>query len=1020
MKGKVITACSYAGLEELLLGEYGKIRKSAPLARIDILVGSNMLGGYLRNRMAAATGGIFNTRFITFDGLISHIESLSQEYGKGPLPPFAGQVITGEIASASGITGDPDPPAPSRGTVDALYSTFTDLAEGCLACERAEELAGGRAVSGLAESTRKALSLYSEFRRRIESCGGDIHSRYHGASSAHIGRLFESALLVYGFYDLNGEQWKLLSSLGNGDEIIFFIPFGESPEYAFSGRLLGRCEEKGLERVSHPEAAAPVRRISLFSAHDDEAETREVARRVLSAAAGDEARFDQIAVVIPSDTCRDLVREVFEEAGIPFYESTSSPRGPGPAARGASRLMRLLDDEVERGDLVEFLVSAPLRQPEEASHRYDPFSIWVRESAESGMTGRSGWLEENEALAARVHSAMERGEMEDAVKGAVEHVGEVIARIIRGREEIEGESTWSGRSSLFSALIGDLFERSGETEGLRRSVEELGGLDLTSPGPEEWNFRSTLERMLAAHGAERSNWTRGKVSVLTPHEARGMRFEAVFMTGMAEEIVPTAAPQDPFLRDCDRSLIEDASGEGILLSRKGERARETALLTRLVSDSCRSLLVCSYPRNEQGTGRERMPSSVFRHIRGFDQCGEPGPSVKVERISNRMDVFDEEIPLSTGEYGLLVASSEPAAAAPALYGRFFSRGVRMSRARFGKGRFTPYDAVFDSKEAVAELGGILNERSWSFSATSLERWAKCPFSYFMQNVLGVDEVEEPERIVTIDPMQRGILVHRILERVYSSLSGEGLLPVSETTLDRADLVASGICGKILDDFPREEPVGLPVFWEMEKERISEAVGILLREEAAGGGGYVPYAFEVPFGKGTSTGTVEYALAGKTVRLHGRIDRIDRGDGGKYRVIDYKTGKLAGKDDDMAGGAALQLPVYLVAASKITGSEEAKGTAFYRKVGTGPGRRSVGFSGAGWSGMREEFASILSVIVEGIEKGIFFAPSGQAACRYCGVRTACPSSRERIFEMKASGDARCKEYLSMRNMEVTGA
>jgi hypothetical protein len=55
-------------------------------------------------------------------------------------------------------------------------------------------------------------------------------------------------------------------------------------------------------------------------------------------------------------------------------------------------------------------------------------------------------------------------------------------------------------------------------------------------------------------------------------------------------------------------------------------------------------------------------------------------------------------------------------------------------------------------------------RLLEMAATRLERWATCPFKYFLQDVLGVDEVENPEAALQITPLDLGNLFHDVLER----------------------------------------------------------------------------------------------------------------------------------------------------------------------------------------------------------------------------------------------------------------
>jgi hypothetical protein len=203
-----------------------------------------------------------------------------------------------------------------------------------------------------------------------------------------------------------------------------------------------------------------------------------------------------------------------------------------------------------------------------------------------------------------------------------------------------------------------------------------------------------------------------------------------------------------------------------------------------------------------------------------------------------------------------------------------------------------------------------------------------------------------------------------------------------------------------------------VFWEVEKRAARESVMLLLEEERREEEGFVPLYFERSFGSEGDGLDVSVLCGGRDILFRGRIDRIDAA-GGSFRVIDYKTGRLSGTDGDFEGGATLQLPVYLLAASRLLALPLERGAALYRHVGAGDGRKTVIFSGAHWEARKGEFARIADVITRGIESGIFFAPADEETCRACEVKTACPSGMARLFVLKAERDERAREYLEMR-------
>jgi hypothetical protein len=200
---------------------------------------------------------------------------------------------------------------------------------------------------------------------------------------------------------------------------------------------------------------------------------------------------------------------------------------------------------------------------------------------------------------------------------------------------------------------------------------------------------------------------------------------------------------------------------------------------------------------------------------------------------------------------------------------------------------------------------------------------------------------------------------------------------------------------------------------LEKRLVRESVLLFLEEERLEAGDFVPELFERSFGRERDQLDVSIECGGRTVLFRGRIDRIDAAPGGRFRVVDYKTGRLNGKDQDLARGSALQLPIYLLAASGILGLDLREGEARYRRVGTGEGKNVVSFFGNRWDESREPFARIVEAITDGVERGVFFAPADEQGCRNCDVKIACPSGMARLFGIKAANDERARSYIDMR-------
>jgi len=276
------------------------------------------------------------------------------------------------------------------------------------------------------------------------------------------------------------------------------------------------------------------------------------------------------------------------------------------------------------------------------------------------------------------------------------------------------------------------------------------------------------------------------------------------------------------------------------------------------------------------------------------------------------------------------------------------------------------------REAVAALyGKVLNA-----GVSRLEKYAECPFSYFMTYNLKAAE----RKIYEVESVDVGSLFHAVLEKVSRALAepGNGLsnrdiLKDKENSqvdverfltwrnLGRSDIAAL-VDGAVEELAPA---VGDRLFYSTERRRymltkVKRICGksVWALAEHIRRGAFEPLGAEVVFGGGSYERAEEAYEAyedpeaktrhwsqinpnctdlsaaractlplpgielplddGKKLALTGRIDRVDRMDaGGKtyVKIIDYKTGNVRFSLDDVYLGAQLQLFVYMNALIK---------------------------------------------------------------------------------------------------------
>ncbi len=221
-----------------------------------------------------------------------------------------------------------------------------------------------------------------------------------------------------------------------------------------------------------------------------------------------------------------------------------------------------------------------------------------------------------------------------------------------------------------------------------------------------------------------------------------------------------------------------------------------------------------------------------------------------------------------------------------------------------------------------ELAQLQERRRKEYSASQLELYARCPFKFFTRRVLGI--VPKASYDVSLTPLERGVLVHKVLFLLYTELRENGELPITAESrsraLDRAREIAQNEIDGIVFDHPywridQERLVGSGLIDGLLERWITADINRLHQEKSE----LIPEFFEVSFGGGIQrSGSVDGRLSsGEEVRINnllvrGQVDRVEvfrRGDELFFAIADYKTGMPPGRKE-IKDGSSLQLMIYL--------------------------------------------------------------------------------------------------------------
>lgn len=211
-------------------------------------------------------------------------------------------------------------------------------------------------------------------------------------------------------------------------------------------------------------------------------------------------------------------------------------------------------------------------------------------------------------------------------------------------------------------------------------------------------------------------------------------------------------------------------------------------------------------------------------------------------------------------------------------------------------------------------GGKLFFKGDTFSVTRIEKFFECPFWHFLQNGVGLKELE----VADLNSSDYGNILHAVFQRFVNKI-----IKGQDTDGDTA--------GKIFDDIMQEERYKAIV-----KTHKGKAFCLKLRKEAIfhcqqikkeiDNSDFVPFATEFVFDK-YNNASPSIVAGGKRLYLKGIADRIDVC-GEKALIYDYKSGKPTFSEAQLFNGTKLQLFVYALAVKKALGKKPV-GSVYYR-------------------------------------------------------------------------------------------
>jgi RecB family exonuclease len=625
-----------------------------------------------------------------------------------------------------------------------------------------------------------------------------------------------------------------------------------------------------------------------------------------------------------------LARDVFADAGIPYQTFDAQPLAAEPYAAALDLVFEFVTSNFTREPVVALLASphfsfeidgAPIRRPD--------VSALNRALSDEGYFGGLENLR-----------AFERWR---AARAAVTTAGDLRALAEKARPSVQLDAllTFLDKHDRTPPIGDPLRERHmrarravlSAIHGLRRAHEHLDDspVELSSIAAmiRRWIEGQTFAPRAGVAG----------VQLLDAQAARYGEFDEVFLVGLVEGEWPARSSKSIFY---PASLLSQLDWPDSRAALAGERAAFQDLM---------------------GLARRQVHLSTFE----LENDAIIGPSVflqDADKVGLRTCLASPRAHSRMFVHEALASDPVEAAAVDGDASAWLS--VRTARSEAAAARFH---------------GTAASYKPAAYSVSSLERYLQCPFRFFSERVLNLEE--DPEDETTLNPKELGIFVHEVFQKFFEEWNRQGHLGITPENLPRAREIFSEVIEPLLATLSEDEAA-------VQRTRL---LGSAVDEGLAEAVFQVEAEWETP----VLERLLEHSLNGefeiqsetetRIIALRGKADRIDLLQDHTFRIIDYKLSRAPDRK------LALQLPVYTVCTvqhlRQTRGEDWEPGQAGY--IAFGQDRQFVPMLARGKSRDTTliDAQTRLLDVVDRIERGEFPpAPADTMMCTHCAHAAVC--------------------------------
>ncbi len=842
-----------------------------------------------------------------------------------------------------------------------------------------------------------------------------------------------------------GDAWtaRLLASLDAQD-----VEDKPVAEHDTTPAALGRVQAGLFASASSGDAPrAGDDSVTFISAPGEGRECVEVVRALLTHAERG-TPFDRMAIVMRApELYASHLETALRRAGIPAYFGRGTRR-PDPSGRAFLALLACAVEDLSARRFAEYLSlgqvpgDVPRRdhEPAHESQRVDEAeALGLGDSAagdtddgsEAGPEGgddtgkRSPWRWEAVLNDAQVIAGADRwgrrlrGYREEMVLRAESALKddpssprhESLARRVTWTDELlefagdvigdmsawPAADDWRGWIDRLRALAPRVLARPDRVTATLAELHPLDGVAHVSLAEVRDVLHDRLTHLAVPPPAHRY----GRVFVGTPDQVRARVFDVVCVPGLSERVFPQRSRQDPLLLDGERAAISpDLAVDDDRLA--GERVQ-----LRLAAGAASRVLLASYASMDTAQARPRVPSfyavdvqrAVSGRVPGYEDLIRDAQQRSGARLAwpapqdptSAIDAAEHDLGtlqryLRGGEADVRGRARYLFDLNPALRRALIARHQRLAR------HWTAHDGlVIDPATLAAHR---LQART--YSASALQRYATCPYQFYLSTILRLEPREDAMPLTTLDPLTRGSMVHEMLARIMRELIARGWAPLDAAHVPDAEAIADALVTEVAAAHADALMPPIARVWEDAVAVMRRDVLGWVRRLPSEGDGDAWTPVHVEMGLGFSGGfgldeasRREHVVLPDGTRLHGVVDLIERRGVGEYRITDYKTGRYRLRDNVVVnGGRTLQPILYAMAVEAAFEGRVTSSRLYYCTTDGDYRSREWPTTGADGDDTRRQGLDVLAHVDQAVAAGTLPAAPDAEACTWCDFAAVC--------------------------------